>query len=85
MCRSGRIVFWRIFSPETRFNGWAVGEIHVVDRRIVPNGRRDHFEQNAHYTNLVNQLGPIAREIAKPDEFGEAEMAARGRASTSTD
>ncbi|MBB2708437.1 ATP-binding protein (plasmid) [Rhizobium sophoriradicis] len=51
--------------PETRFNGWAVGEIHVIDRKIVPNGRRDHFEQNAHYHNLTNQLAPIARDIAK--------------------
>ena len=22
--------------PEPRFNGWSVGEIHVIDRRIVP-------------------------------------------------
>ncbi|MBY2918464.1 molecular chaperone Hsp90 [Rhizobium leguminosarum] len=50
--------------PEMRFNSWAVGEIHVVDRKIVPNGRRDHFEQNAHYHNLTNQLSPTAREIA---------------------
>ncbi|MDX0499550.1 molecular chaperone Hsp90 [Sinorhizobium medicae] len=51
--------------PESRFNAWSVGEVHVIDRKITPNGRRDHFEQNAHYTNLVNQLSPIAREIAK--------------------
>jgi Histidine kinase-, DNA gyrase B-, and HSP90-like ATPase len=50
--------------PEIRFNAWAVGEIHVVDRKIVPNGRRDHFEQNAHYHNLTNQLSPFARKIA---------------------
>lgn len=50
---------------EVRFNAWAVGEIHVVDRKIVPNGRRDHFEQNAHYHNLTNQLAPIAREISR--------------------
>jgi len=50
--------------PEVRFNAWSVGEIHVVDRKVVPNGRRDHFEQNAHYHNLTNQLAPLAREIA---------------------
>jgi hypothetical protein len=49
---------------ETRFNSWCVGEIHVIDSRIIPNGRRDHYEQNVHYTNLINQLGPIAREIS---------------------
>ena len=41
-----------------------VGEIHVIDSRIIPNGRRDHYEQNVHYTNLINQLSPIAREIS---------------------
>lgn len=50
---------------ESRFNSWSVGEIHVLDRRIVPNGRRDHFEQNTHYANLLNYLAPVAREISK--------------------
>jgi hypothetical protein len=49
---------------ETRFNSWSVGEIHVIDSRIIPNGRRDHYEQNVHYTNLINQLSPLAREIS---------------------
>lgn len=49
---------------ETRFNSWCVGEIHVIDSRIIPNGRRDHYEHNVHYINLLNQLGPIAREIS---------------------
>jgi molecular chaperone HtpG len=51
--------------PEARFNGWSVGEVHVVDRRIVPNGRRDHFEQNAHFHNLLNHFTPTARDIAR--------------------
>ncbi|TRL37182.1 molecular chaperone Hsp90 [Methylosinus sporium] len=50
---------------EPRFNVWSVGEVHVIDRRIVPNGRRDHFEQNAHYHNLQNHLAPMARDIAR--------------------
>jgi molecular chaperone HtpG len=41
-----------------------VGEVHVIDSRIITNGRRDHYEQNVHYTNLINQLSPIAREIS---------------------
>lgn len=49
---------------ETRFNSWCVGEVHVVDSRIIPNGRRDHYEQNVHYINLVNQLSPLARDIS---------------------
>jgi molecular chaperone HtpG len=51
--------------PEARFNGWSVGEIHVLDPRIVVNARRDHFEQNLHYSNLTAQLAPVARSIAK--------------------
>ena len=49
---------------ESRFNAWAVGEIHVIDPRIIPNGRRDHYEQNVHFHNLVNHLSPFAREIS---------------------
>ena len=51
--------------PETRFNSWAVGEVHVLDSRIIPNGRRDQFEQNAHYNNLLNHLLPTTRSISK--------------------
>lgn len=51
--------------PEPRFNVWSVGEIHVLDRKVVPNGRRDHFEQNAHFHNLLNHLAPTARDIAR--------------------
>lgn len=53
-----------VFS-ETRFNGWSVGEIHVLDPRIVPNARRDHFEQNVHFSNLTAQLEPIGRQVSK--------------------
>ncbi len=49
---------------EPRFNGWTVGEIHVLDSRVIPNGSRDHFEQNVHYLNILNHLAPIAREIS---------------------
>jgi len=50
---------------EPRFNAWTVGEIHVIDARIIPNGRRDHFEQNGHFQNLLSQLAPVGREISK--------------------
>jgi Histidine kinase-, DNA gyrase B-, and HSP90-like ATPase len=51
--------------PETRFNGWCVAETHVLDPRILPNGRRDHFEQNTYYFDLINHLTPHAREVAQ--------------------
>ncbi|MEA2906622.1 MAG: hypothetical protein QOI12_4009 [Alphaproteobacteria bacterium] len=50
---------------EPRFNSWSIGEVHILDRRIIPNARRDDFEQNAHYSNLLNQVTPIARAISK--------------------
>lgn len=49
--------------PEPRFNSWAVGEVHILDERILPNGRRDHFEQNVHFRSVLAQLAPIARDL----------------------
>lgn len=50
---------------EQRFNSWAVGEFHIMDERILPNGRRDHFEQNVHFGNLLGQLRPIAQDVSR--------------------
>lgn len=50
---------------EVRFNGWTVGELHILDRRIVPNARRDNFEVNHHAYNLLVQLGPLAAKITQ--------------------
>src|SRR6266851_5255012 len=50
---------------ESRFNGWSVGEIHIHDPRVVPNARRDNFEVNHHYYNLLVQLGPVAGNISQ--------------------
>lgn len=51
--------------PESRFNSWCVAETHVLDPRILPNGRRDHFEQNTFYFDLTNHLAPHARDVAQ--------------------
>ena len=56
-------VFEHLF-PEERFNRWSVGEIHIVDSRIVPNGRRDYFEPGPHLRNLENRLGAVLRRTA---------------------
>jgi hypothetical protein len=53
------------YFSESRFNSWAVAETHIIDPRIIPNGRRDHFEQNAHYFDLVNNLAPHVRNIGQ--------------------
>lgn len=49
---------------EERFNRWCVGEIHILDSRIVPNTRRDYFQQGPHLRNLENQLSPVLRCIS---------------------
>ncbi len=56
-------VFDHLF-PEARFNRWCVGEVHVIDSRILPNGRRDYFEPGPHTRNLENQLEAVARSIS---------------------
>ena len=56
-------VFDHLFDEE-RFNRWCVGEVHILDSRIIPNGRRDYFERDPHLRNLENHLAPIFREIA---------------------
>jgi hypothetical protein len=50
---------------EPRFNQWAVGEVHVISDRLVPNGRRDDFEHSSHYDNFIAQLAPRLSEITR--------------------
>ena len=56
-------VFDHLFVEE-RFNRWCVGEIHILDSRIVPNARRDYFQPGPHLRNLENQLSPVVRSIS---------------------
>ena len=51
--------------PEERFCSWSIGEVHVLDGRVVPNGRRDEFESNAHIDNIVTHLRPVGARIAR--------------------
>lgn len=54
-----------IFS-EARFNGWVQGEIFIITDKLIPNARRDDFEQNQSYYNLIAQLqSTIGSEIVK--------------------
>lgn len=59
----GEGVFDDLFK-EQRFNRWCVGEIHILDPRIIPNARRDYFQPGPHLRNLENQLTPVLREIS---------------------
>ena len=51
--------------PEERFCSWAVGEVHILDERLVPNGRRDAFEAGVHIDHLIMHLRTHGAEIAR--------------------
>lgn len=48
---------------EERFNRWCVGELHILDARILPNGRRDYFEPGPHMRQIENHLDSIIQGI----------------------
>ena len=57
-------LFLEVF-PEDRFCSWTIGEVHVLDGRVVPNGRRDEFEGNTHLDNIIAHLRPVGAEVAR--------------------
>ena len=55
-----------VFDPlfrEERFNRWCVGELHVVDERLLPNGRRDYYEPSPHMRQIENHLESVIQRI----------------------
>ena len=50
---------------EERFNGWMIGELHILDKAIIANSRRDGFEKNAAYYELLGELKDWAFEVSK--------------------
>ena len=53
-----RIFTKKIFQEE-RFNGWTVGELHIVDPKILPNSQRSDFEDTPLFRDVVSQLVPL--------------------------
>ncbi len=50
---------------EERFNGWMIGELHVLDSEIIANSRRDGFEKNSAYHELLSKLKKWSLEVSK--------------------
>lgn len=48
---------------EARFCGWAIGDFHIISPKIVPNGRRDDFEQTAAFSHFQSEMTMHARKI----------------------
>ncbi len=68
--RHGNILFGnqnslRHIFKEERFNGWLCGELHICSDRIIPNSRRDDFEKNEVYLNVLEQFREWTVEITK--------------------
>lgn len=53
------------FFKEERFNGWMIGELHVVDKELIANSRRDGFEKNAAFYELAELLRKWALAVSK--------------------
>lgn len=52
------------FFKDERFNGWLIGELHIVSTKLIPNARRDNLEKTDDYYNLQGQLRTWADEIS---------------------
>lgn len=50
--------------PEPRFANWAIGDVHVCSKKIIPNGRRDDFEHSVHYSWLQGELSNTTNGVA---------------------
>lgn len=54
------------YYKESRFNGWAVGEVYVVSPNLIPNARRDDFEKNTTFSEFTIGLrDTIGTEITE--------------------
>lgn len=52
--------------PEERFNSWSVGELHILDPVLRPNGQRNNLEDSPAFREVKSKLVPIVgRAIAR--------------------
>jgi len=49
---------------ETRFSGWQIGEIHVVNGVLKPNARRDGFEHSIHFERFLEQAHVLGHHLS---------------------
>lgn len=58
-------IFRRASVSSERFNHWFIGEIHIFHPDVIPNGRRDGFEETEAWTAIRNDLLIHARALSK--------------------
>lgn len=49
---------------ESRFSGWQIGEIHVVNGALKPNARRDGFEHTRNFEKFLEQANILGRTLS---------------------
>ncbi len=72
---------------ERRLQRWAVGEIFVVNPSVVPNARRDGFEDNLAWRRIKDDLQQIAGRIvkfARSSSKNRSKLARAGKAIAAT-
>ncbi|MBC2579166.1 ATP-binding protein [Clostridium sp. DJ247] len=47
---------------DKRFNRYFIGEIYICDDEIIPNARRDNFEENSNYRILIERFSELAQK-----------------------
>lgn len=66
-------LFAEIAESNKRFNAYFIGEVHILDKNVIPNARRDGFEDNDAFNNIKNQLKKFIQdrceEIRKASEI----------------
>jgi molecular chaperone HtpG len=50
---------------EPRFAGWAIGDIHIESKSILPNARRDEFEASVAYAYLQDDFTIFLKRISQ--------------------
>lgn len=48
-----------------RWSNWFVGEIYVDPKSVVPNARRDNFEEDDVWLKIRNEIMPVCAELTK--------------------
>lgn len=48
---------------DPRFNFYVVGEVHTWHKNLIPNGRRDDFEDTSVFSELKEKLKPVCNSI----------------------
>ncbi|TAV74735.1 ATP-binding protein [Rhizobium leguminosarum] len=65
----GTDIMERLFAESrvsyARFNKWFIGEFHILSDEVVPNARRDGFEENSAWRAVEEEFNPILLGLIK--------------------